>query len=398
MAIVIPSKYIYEKENEIIRNNLIDKVEIITQTVTLTTSYNQEIAVTTTSAGDEVYNTDYDYYYSQTQDNFACFSHVQIIPTYVDLEFTIPKTDLPVDINDVDFEYTITGNIITGTTSQPLSFGIASNTVAYQLNRDNITYSQSSTQSGQQYDISLALKTISNSVGYSYNGSYYSASASVTLNVSNNVISKSIVEEDNDYLVNIRLLAGITRIKAQGDYTYDPAQYNPMDRWYSTTLRGTYEQYVPTSITVSFYGIYADVNTEDVALVYGSGKRSFTVDSNELMQTPTSSYDDNAISKICNSILSYYKNGLQVLTLLCSISDYYDEDGNLVITKDGSQSMIFRLHDEVIPYVYGVNGDVPLALNNDFTPKVFKVIGTNVYYDGAVWQELTLKEKKTIDI
>lgn len=398
MAIIIPSKQIYDKDNEIIRNNLIDKVEIVTQTVTLTTSYDQEIAVITTDMGNEVYDTDYDYYYSSTQDNFTCFSHVQIIPAYVDLEFTIPKTDLPVDINDVDFEYTITGNIIHGNTSQSLRFANGSNAVVYYLDTDSIIYSQTSSQSGQQYDISLALKTVSNSVSYYFNGNTYSANASVTLNVSNNVISKSIVEEDDGYLVNIRLLAGITRIKAQGNYTYDPSQYNVPNNLYQTTLNGTYEQYVPTTITISFYGIYADVNTEDVALVYGSGKRSFTVDSNELMQTPTSSYNDNAISKICNSILSYYKNGLQVLTLLCSISDYYDEDGNLVITKDGSQSMIFRLHDEVIPYVYGVNGDVPLALNNDFTPKVFKVIGTNVYYDGAVWQELTLKEKKTIDI
>lgn len=397
MAIIIPSKQIYDKDNEIIRNNLIDKVEIVTQTVTLTTSYDQEIAVITTDMGNEVYDTDYDYSYhsyNSTGNDFACFSHVQIIPIYVDLEFTIPKTDLPVDINEVDFEYTITGNIVRGTTSQALGFFVGSNNVAYQLDRDNITYLPSSTQSGQQYDVSLELKSLSNSVAYYFDGSTYSANASVNLNVSNNVISKSIVEEDDGYHVNIRLLAGITRISAGDSYTISPPQ--SIGEFYNTTLQGDYEQYTPTTITISFYGIYADVSTEDVALVYGNGKKSFSVDSNELMQTPASAYDDNAISKIANNILSYYKNGLQVITLVCAITDYYDEEGNLAITKDGSKSMIFRMHDEVIPYVYSINGDVPIALNNDNTPKVFKIIGTNIYYDGAVWQELTLKEKKTI--
>jgi hypothetical protein len=56
--------------------------------------------------------------------------------------------------------------------------------------------------------------------------------------------------------------------------------------------------------------------------------------------------------------------------------------------------MSFRLHDDVIPYVFGANGqDKPMSKYQDGSPKVFEVVGSNIIYDGAVWQELTLIEK-----
>jgi hypothetical protein len=43
--------------------------------------------------------------------------------------------------------------------------------------------------------------------------------------------------------------------------------------------------------------------------------------------------------------------------------------------------------------VYGANGqDRPMSLYQNGSPKVFKVLGTNIFYDGAVWQELSLQE------
>ncbi len=55
--------------------------------------------------------------------------------------------------------------------------------------------------------------------------------------------------------------------------------------------------------------------------------------------------------------------------------------------------MCFAIGDEVIPMVYGADGkDRPMSLYQDGTPKVFQVLGINIYYDGAVWQELSLQE------
>jgi hypothetical protein len=55
--------------------------------------------------------------------------------------------------------------------------------------------------------------------------------------------------------------------------------------------------------------------------------------------------------------------------------------------------MVFDIGDEVIPMIYGADGkDKPMSLYADATPKVFRVCGTKIFYDGAVWQELTLQE------
>ena len=49
--------------------------------------------------------------------------------------------------------------------------------------------------------------------------------------------------------------------------------------------------------------------------------------------------------------------------------------------------MTFQKYDEVIPMVYGVDGkDYPMSM------KQFMVLGSKVFYDGAVWQELYLQE------
>lgn len=96
---------------------------------------------------------------------------------------------------------------------------------------------------------------------------------------------------------------------------------------------------------------------------------------------------------LANDVLSQYAKGKETATLLCSISDYYDESGEKVIDTK-TNKMSFRLHDEVIPYVYGADGkDKPMSKTQDGSAKVFEVVDSNIIYDGAVWQELTLLEK-----
>lgn len=55
--------------------------------------------------------------------------------------------------------------------------------------------------------------------------------------------------------------------------------------------------------------------------------------------------------------------------------------------------MGFNISDIVIPMAFGADGqDRPMSLNQDGTPKTFQVVGVRVFYDGAVWQELSLQE------
>ena len=95
--------------------------------------------------------------------------------------------------------------------------------------------------------------------------------------------------------------------------------------------------------------------------------------------------------------LNAYKNGKETATILASIGEYYDNEGNLAISTkkqiNDNKKMVFDIGDEVIPQVRGADGvDHPMSLYSDLTPKVFRVCGTKIFYDGAVWQELTLQE------
>jgi hypothetical protein len=92
-----------------------------------------------------------------------------------------------------------------------------------------------------------------------------------------------------------------------------------------------------------------------------------------------------------------YSNGKETAVIRCSIGDYYDESENKVISIDNStKKMSFKENDEVIPMVYNNNGeDQPISFySGGEEPKKFKVLGVKKYYDGAVWQELTLQEIK----
>lgn len=72
-----------------------------------------------------------------------------------------------------------------------------------------------------------------------------------------------------------------------------------------------------------------------------------------------------------------------------SVIDYLEKN-EITINK---KSNLFNIGDVVIPMVYGANGvDKPLSKYKDGTPKKFKVLGNRIFYDGAVWQELTLQE------
>ena len=57
--------------------------------------------------------------------------------------------------------------------------------------------------------------------------------------------------------------------------------------------------------------------------------------------------------------------------------------------------MLFKMYDKVIPMVYGADGvDRPMSFYQDGSPKVFQVLGSNIFYDGEPLQELSLQEVK----
>lgn len=74
-----------------------------------------------------------------------------------------------------------------------------------------------------------------------------------------------------------------------------------------------------------------------------------------------------------------------------------DESVDLSLTAiavdNSTNKMCFEIGDQVIPMVYGADGkDRPMSTYQNGSPKIFQVLGSKIFYDGAVWQELSLQE------
>lgn len=152
------------------------------------------------------------------------------------------------------------------------------------------------------------------------------------------------------------------------------------------------EIWIVLSDTFYIQGDYVESNNN--AISYGNGTKSVNLSSTELLQDGTKNNNKKMSQFLAENILKSYKNGKEIAVILCSISDYKDTNGNKVIDITTSDKMMFDIGDEVIPYVYTANGvDVPMSIDKAGNAKVFRVVGTKPYYDGAVWQELTLQEK-----
>ena len=203
-------------------------------------------------------------------------------------------------------------------------------------------------------------------------------------------IEYTIVNEDFVANKNAKILCGYKSYKLG----------NTLSAWgdelgKTRTLSGAYENYIPKSISITLYGDTIGIALTDGSVTYGSGKHPHSLSRNELLQDSGKVLDKSITQHLADNVLSEYAIGKETATLRCDISDYYDhESGEKVISiSDPNLPMSFRLHDKVIPMVFGANGqDQPMSKYKDGSPKQFEVVGTNLLYDGAVWQEISLQE------
>lgn len=103
----------------------------------------------------------------------------------------------------------------------------------------------------------------------------------------------------------------------------------------------------------------------------------------------------NAINENYGKTKIDYTNGKETATIRCSVNDYFDYDSKekIISIDNSTNKMSFKIGDQVIPMVYGADGqDRPMSTYQNGSPKVFQVLGSNIFYDGAVWQELSLQE------
>ncbi len=77
--------------------------------------------------------------------------------------------------------------------------------------------------------------------------------------------------------------------------------------------------------------------------------------------------------------------------LLCGLDEYYDENGNLVVShEDSTKPMLISVGSIVIPYKQTVMGEAPIARDIGYAPKKFYVYNSRFVLQGAPFQELSL--------
>jgi hypothetical protein len=147
-----------------------------------------------------------------------------------------------------------------------------------------------------------------------------------------------------------------------------------------------YRSYIYTmSGDIGIFGEY--ITFDRLKHTIGGTKNVTDLPTNELVQSL-----DPYLS---NKILLEFAKGKETATLRCDISDYYEHDTKekIISINNDNLPMCFMEHQWVVPYVRSADGtDRPMSLYKDGTAKVFEVIGSEISYDGAVFQKISIQE------
>ena len=418
MAIIIPSKNIYEKNHNKIRDNVIDNIEIDGTEVVPDNKYDEVVATLSkvitkdmvfteeNSESNRVNADKYEYISgsgtSGSRHGVVAYMHIQAIYAIIDIEID-RRSSVSSIINKIktsqskdengdyipDIKYTSSGDTYTQDISAIYSYSGFSSFNDGELSNFNRDDSSLVVSSGN-------LSLVKIPYTYSRETSTVGLKATIESDITDktDIVGIDVTETEYAYSMELTCLVG-TKIDEMSADSGSISIYKAFPT--NLTLMGKSTYQYPKQVDITFYGNTFGIDLVDKTVKIGSGNHPFSIGgSNELLQTSNyiNTVDCKAIDTDYDKTLTEYSNGKETATLLCSISDYYDESGNKVIAIDNSTNkMCFRMYDIVEPYVFGANGqDKPLSKNKDGSPKQFQVLGVKPIYDGAVWQELTLQE------
>ena len=494
MAILIPSKNIYNKNNPKVRDNVVDNVSVSQSVITPKNEYDVSLInekISSFSSG--VWQRDfelignmsasYSYYVQEAVGVGIKYKAVQ------NYRITIPKAgnnkyissvSLGVD-NENNPKIKSTIHYVEKIGTLPISFihkqapNISVNTALYPVKTQDVTVSYSE-PNYTQINENLIVETINtndltlNQTSVSVDG-LPQITASVAVFDFTNLGSKNIISEDNEnYYLNISVICGYEKFTF-----YDQViNYNPIPLLNGTqTINATATKIEPTQLEITVYGNTIGIDLKDGTVQISSGNKPFSLEGNELLQDSGTVGGKSIAQHLGDNVINQYKKGKETANILCNISDYYaygaeksifskgkslvpiyvtndvscsytstNDYSTLVVTTDkifeapitvvvsyritgatkqttitipsGSKratkkveytyginrynatlnaNMVFEQNDKVIPMVLGADGnDHPMSVYQNGEPKIFTVVGTDIIFDGAVWQELTLQE------
>ena len=369
MAILIPSKNIYNKENKKIRSNQIKGVEITLNNATNDTQWNNYFM----SGGIKALDVYYD------------GNGLSVNRTNTETQFLTTKQGVSqlVKFFWQIVEFNIEANkYFTNTRNFNLLENIIFNTTQnlHYVNSDYKAQEGTPTSVTWEYVLRTKGLPISNSVRI------------IDQKPTNSNISDIVKENTIGFQFAYVYFEEINQKNIKGTFLFSIGDETSID---GAFVNGRYS----TTSSVDIKMRIGDLQENEE--IYKGINQNFSIVGNELLQSYNKLNGKNYYLQLLEEISSSWGNGKETATILCSISDYYyyiegtnENKGLKVISVDNSTGkMSFKMYDQVIPMVYGADGkDRPMSTYQDGSPKVFQVLGSKIYYDGAVWQELSLQE------
>ena len=244
--------------------------------------------------------------------------------------------------------------------------------------------------------------SVLNKIIYTVNGLTHSATVINSLdfpkdNDFSNLTIDSESDSDNYIIKNLKIYVGRTLYACATGLCLPAPITNYEGRKFPSKVVEIQQNVSKAEITI--YGDTIGIDLSDGNITYrldekqgtieGTGEKPFSLSGNELLQD-----NNKRIKLLASDILNQYRNGKETVTLLCDINDYYDENGEKKISIDeATLPMTFSIGDICIPKIYGADGvDIPLSTHPNGDEKTYRVVGVEPYSSGAVWQKIFLQE------
>lgn len=398
MAIIIPSKHIYEKQNQKVIDNVIDRIEVKAQEVLPDNQYETSVynnTLTTMQNGSSYVGEGFTVSYkTKNNPNPSSNEDVQYYATLLvgyqnitaitkKFEFYIPKEtsedhiitklqDFSEEIENEDgtkntipkINFSATANKYVGTGGVNVEIGSSLSS----LHGDNVTITErlerdfsKSTPVLERVvvtDLSIEINRKAGGVGsyplVSQDGWSWVYGGDLPAQ-KNGTISVEISEDTNGYNVKTEIVCGayldnFTASEMAGGYDNS----SPFDE--AQELRGECIWYDTVGVEFTVYGNTVGINLKDKT-VYINGetsKKVHSVEGNELLQTSNiySGASVSATGKMYGDTQRQYANGKETATITCPIANYDDDvtgnvlDAPYVTQKDGT----FKVNQKI----YGI--------------------------------------------
>lgn len=428
MAIIIPSKSIYDIENQKVLNNVIDRIEVNATDILPKNGYNvsvyDERIITSpmrynrqqngktnwaetrvytendTALGQFIYGEAYAFslitgiYWQGTVRIYKNYDNQLIQNIYAGVE-TINEVETP------QVKYSIYSKKRNGSVT---AYGQVNDTIPPEdLTQEKVVIYDSIERNMEDLtsDTLLTLPIKSQSCTFSYNHYFenYDKDMAISATVAPFQYSDTITNLDNlniregtdngkgYYEFDITVLCGciIDYLGCSNFAEYGGGEKSDTPR--DLTFIGYCEYYEPNYIELAVYGDTIGIELKDKVLNISKdgnedSKYVTSISNNELLQTTnyfTNGAENGAITEEITKTITKYESGVETAEILCSINDYKGENGELVINPNGKNLIDHNLFAKSSKFMVSQNGTIYGAVAEDTI--VNDYLNSDIYLD-----------------